>query len=338
MTKKSLIFIAILILLVLGIFQFSRAKNEPTSTSKEEIDFSYQEVDKLSRIFFANKSGKYIDLKKLEDGKWMLNNKYTAWQKKVDFLLYETFKKVRVKGAAPKPAVDNIIKRMAITGIKVELYSSDTSTPDQVYYIGGTTPDQLGTYFWAEGSTTPYVTYVPGFTGYLNSRFDLQPRNWISRTIFAYDKSDIQSIGVSYKNQACNIVQSNDQIILKDSNGNTLAANPDALSSYIAFFKKLNMEAIIDLTDNQKDSIQNTKPMAKITVTNKTAQAKTLNIYYKPSHDKMHNLHTVDGERLTFDPNRYYAIIEGNKDWMIIQDYTFAKVLRTADEFNSNFK
>jgi hypothetical protein len=334
MTKKSLVLLALLVSIAVGISFLSTRKKSSMTTAKKDVDFSYQQVNNITRIFFANKSGKYIDLEKQTEGLWTLNQKHTAWQKKVDFLLFETFSKIRIKGAAPKPAVDNVIKHMAITGIKVELYSSDPNNPDQVYYVGGTTPDQLGTYFWIEGSETPYVTYIPGFTGYLNARFDLQERNWISRTIFEYEKNDIKTIEVNFKDDQYRIEQDQNSIKMVNAAGAEIAANPSALSSYLASFKKLNMEAIIDLVDNQTDSILKTKPLATISVTNTKGQVKTLNIYTKPPYDKMHNLHTVDGERLTYDPNRYYAKLDGRADWMIIQDYTFGKILRTASEFN----
>ena len=331
MTRKPFVIIIVIALLTGGIWWMSKYQKSDSTKDHSEINFSYKNTEKVQRIFFTNKSKKFIDLRKKNDDTWTVNDKRVAWQKKVDFLL-ETFEKVRVKGTAPIPARDNIIKHMAITGIKVEIYS-DNEEPDLVYYIGGTTPDQMGTYFWMEGAETPYVTYIPGFTGYLNSRFDLQERNWYSPTLFEYKPENINAIGISLKGQSYTIQRREGNLVMLNQNGETYPANPNALSSYLNHFRKLNMEATIDLVEEKRDSILNTEPFAVVSVEDINNTTKTLLIFQKPAYDKMHNLHTDDGERLTYDPNRYFACWKGSKDFMIIQDYTFAKVLKKPEEF-----
>lgn len=333
MTKKSLIFTLILLALAAGIWWVSSLEKDDATQATDLTDFSYQEVENINRIFFGNKSGKHIDLVRVEPGKWTVNKEHTAWQKKVDFLLYETFGKIKIKGTVPKPALDNVIKNLTIAGIKVEIYAENIEEPVQVYYVGGSTPDQLGTYFWKPEAETPYIMYVPGFTGYLNSRFDLQERNWISRTLFAYEKEDVQSINVSFKDYQYSIDKLDSNFVLKDASGKMVNANPNAVNSYVSYFKRLNMESIIDLVEYKQDSILKTKPLAVLSVTDTKGETKTLSLYQKPSHDKMHNLHTDEGERLTYDPNRYYAKMSDAPEWMIVQEYTFGKVLRTPQEF-----
>lgn len=331
MTKKTVFLIGALVILAGGIWLVSTSGESGSSRAQEEIKFSIDQPEKINRIFFTNKSGKYIDLTKNKDSSWLVNNSYTAWQKKVDILL-ETFKKVRVKGTAPKPARDNVIAAMSVTGIKVEVYTG-SEIAEQVFYIGGTTPDQLGTYFWKEGAETPYVTYIPGFEGYLNSRFDLQEINWISPTIFAYNLNDIKQVAVNYSSDNFSIARNGQNWQMTDASGNPFAADSAIMVSYLRNFRKLNMESVLKLVENKRDSILSSTPFASIAVQDNNGGKKVLRLYQKPAYDKMHNLYTEDGERLTYDPNRYYANVEGKPEIMIVQDYTFAKVLRTSNDF-----
>mgnify|MGYP005664211907 FL=1 len=47
----------------------------------------------------------------------------------------------------------------------------------------------------------------------------------------------------------------------------------------------------------------------------------------------MHGLYDKDGNALAQDPSRYYALYNKIDRVLIVQDYTFNKVLKTAEDF-----
>ena len=74
-------------------------------------------------------------------------------------------------------------------------------------YIGGETADQLGTYMMISGAKEPYIVHIPGFNGYLSSRFLCKKEAWRSKKIFtkkvtkaSYQLDKDQKIEINKKN------------------------------------------------------------------------------------------------------------------------------------------
>ena len=89
---------------------------------------------------------------------------------------------MRIKHPIARSALENIIKRMSIQNTKVDIFQNNKQV--KTIYIGGETADQLGTFMMIEGAKEPYVVYIPGFNGYLSSRFSCQEHLWRDKKIF----------------------------------------------------------------------------------------------------------------------------------------------------------
>ena len=50
-----------------------------------------------------------------------------------------------------------------------------------------------------ENSSEPYVVSIPGFNGYLSSRFSCEENDWKDKIIFNYDKNEIESVHLNYR-------------------------------------------------------------------------------------------------------------------------------------------
>jgi hypothetical protein len=177
--KKNIVQIFIIIIL-LGIIVTAQIAPYGTSrlfdvlkigkkaTIKELRDFSIEDTASINRIFMVDKENNTADLREKEDGRWYINDKYLAKKHSINVLL-KTFKRMTIKNPVARSAEKNIIKQLATKSVKVEVYSGDDII--QTYYIGGVTQDQTGTYALLEGSDRPFVIEIPGFRGYLSSRF-----------------------------------------------------------------------------------------------------------------------------------------------------------------------
>ena len=337
-SKKYAIIFILLVGVIAGLYFL---KTKPSSSSEKVLDnFTLENPEQVSLIFMTDQTGdKQIFLRKQEDGRWTVNDSFIAWQKKVDFLINETMAKVEVQGPAPKAAVSNILSYMSINGVKVEIYKDDLQNPDQVYLVGNTTPTQLGTYFKSPGSATPMIIQIPGFNGFVNSRYALELDDWISRTVFGSKKSDIESITVTYPEEEKSFEISHsddDQYALTSTVVNTENMNSGAIKSYCNLFEKLNFETFVyTTTDSLKNALLEATPFCTIRVKSKNRGVDELKFYPKNTHEKMHGLYDKDGNALTQDPSRFYALYNHLERVLIVQDYTFGKVLQTAENFKN---
>ena len=65
---------------------------------------------------------------------------------------------IRIKSSVSEKKIDYVIKNIATTGVKIELFQENKRI--RSYYIGGNTKDYKGTYMMIEGSET----YIHAYT------------------------------------------------------------------------------------------------------------------------------------------------------------------------------
>jgi len=321
---------------LLGFYLNQSSKESDSTLDPNSVDFTIENPDEVTAIFLANKKGDYIHLTKMSSGSWVVNDTLPAWQKQVDILLRETMTKISVKGVVHENARTNVINRMASLGIKVEIFTNDPKTPSKVYFVGGTTPDQLGTYFWMEGARDPMILELPGMDGFVNTRYNLNLDDWISRNVIRARKDQIASISLQYPNapeQSFTIRVEGDQATIDGHNPKNLSINEGALRSYLNLFGMLNYESFDDRSAHEIDSILSQKPMYILSVSTKDGDSDTLTFYPKGSFDGMRGLYDREGNRLAYDPERYFAKWSDLDRLLVVQDYTFRKVLVSYQDF-----
>lgn len=334
---RTRLIIVFLIIGSLALYFFLSQRNKYTTVEDEDITFAFEKPEEITKIFIAQRNSDIpITIeKKGED--WVINGKYPAWKKKVDFLIYETFPKIKVKGPAPKAARANVISKMAVTGIKVEIYTDDPSKPASEYYVGQATTNMLGTYFWKEGAKTPYVVYIPGLDGYLTPRYIYNEDEWISRTIFSEPREDIKRISVEYpanKMSGFVITQLDSTIEISTDPGNPTDINISAVRSFINHFEKLNFEGFASIyKDSVVKAVLETTPFVRVELENKAGKIVSMEAYYLPTYDRMHGLYDNQGNMLKYDPNRFLAVVNNMNVPVVIQDYTFRKVFVDYKDF-----
>lgn len=315
--------------------------NNSSGTIKESLrDFAIKDTSSVTKIFLANKTGNTILLERANAGEWKLNEKYIARTELVKVLL-KTMKILEVKQPVQKAARENVLKKLASTGTKVEVYSGEDLI--KLYYVGGETQDQLGTFMLladektGENSSIPFVMYIPGFEGYLSSRYSCNLLDWRDRSIFKYTPIDIKSIKVENSEKPedgfeLNVLSVNNFSVKKLSDNKTVS-NLDTMSvkQYLAYFQNLNAEGFdLGSFKNKKDSILNSKVINTITVTDKNNQKKTLKTFYLQNIRKKSDSY---GNLLKYDPESMYCTIDNDGEVILIQYYQFGKVFQPYSYF-----
>ena len=141
---------------------------ENNKTNKK--NFAIPDSSVVSKIIMTDKSGNSILLKN-DSNNWIVNNKFDAWNNQVDYTL-KVMEDIRVKSSVAEEKIDYVIKNIATSGVKIELFQKNKKIKS--YYIGGNTKDYFGTYMMMEGSETPYVMHIPDRNpGILNPKFKI---------------------------------------------------------------------------------------------------------------------------------------------------------------------
>lgn len=310
--------------------------NSNSTLNVEKTSFAVEDTASISKIFMADKSGHSVTLKRISSGEWKVNDNIDARQDALNTLL-ATIKKVEMKAPIGINARENILKDLAARAIKVEIYQNDKLS--KVYYVGGPTPDNSGTYMAIEDDgefSDPYITYLPGFFGYLTTRYIVLEYKWRTTAIFNSPLSEISDLKVEYFDKDDDSFQitekDNGTYILKSLKFNTALMNFDtvALKEYLVNYRNVHFEAFEKLKEGTRDSVLATQPYFRISLTNKKGKTNSVTGFRIKALPGSVDL---KGKPIEFDTDRMYGKINEEPDLALIQYLTFDNLLKPLSWF-----
>ncbi len=200
MNRTLILLIAVAVLGGGAYFLTTQQQEGPvTSVVGADRDFAVDR-DLVHKIFIADRRDNRTLLERNSDGEtWTFDGKYVARPDAVEILL-ETIDKIRMRFKPTEAAVPHMRATLATQGLKVELYGKDDELL-KVYYIGGATNDERGTYIILEGEEQPYVAEVPNWEGNLRFRYNLRGDDWRDRTVLKAKADEIAAVSIEYPKQ-----------------------------------------------------------------------------------------------------------------------------------------
>ena len=187
-----------------------------------------------------------------------------------------------------------------------------------------------------DNAKDPYAMYLPGFNGYLNSRFFTDESQWRKRTIWGFDNRQIASIEMNYAentSESFTIKSKNDRVELFDVNGEQITeVNVTRLHEYLAAFRKTTYEGAIVPTDgiySKMDSIKAVGEIFTVAVTPKTGETITLKAYRIKAQPDTYD---INNQPRKWDPDRYYGIINDER-YVLVQNFGLQNILRVLSDF-----
>lgn len=160
--------------------------NAPSTLEKRECDFSVKNTKNITRVVLTDQKGRKLELKKNEQLLWIVNGTYEANDEALG-LLFSAIQKIVIRGSVRLNGVENVLRDLLKKHSRIEIYASGDK-PIKVYYVGGPTLDNLGTYMIMEVdgnmAKRPYITYIPGVDAYLTSRYNTDSLYWRTRWVY----------------------------------------------------------------------------------------------------------------------------------------------------------
>lgn len=339
--NRRIIIITIILALVAVFLIFNRSKS---TLNKEYSDFAINDTSVVSRIFMADKSGHSVDLIRSDSGIWKANSEYSVRADAMQIFL-KTILNVDVVEPVSKSSRNTIIKRIAASGVKVEIYQKKYRIDffglfrlfpheklAKVYYVGSNTPDNMGTYMIMEGSDVPFITYLPGFRGFIAVRYSPRIEDWREHTVFAVPISAIESVKVEFNEVpgfSFEVKKSGERSFSLSSLA-TGQIIPDydttRVLELLSSFSDLRFEAVVTGFSKEKnDSILNSPSFHIITVVDKFGKIHKVRTFHRknPGGETDEN-----GGFVPFDRDRMYAVMDDSKELVLIQFFVFDPVIQ----------
>ncbi|CAG0969935.1 MAG: DUF4340 domain-containing protein [Bacteroidetes bacterium] len=342
MSSNRLIY---LILLSLGIIAGILYLSQNSGTlSKELKDFAIEDTANITKLFLADAKNNSVLLEKQSNGTWLIDKKFKARKDAIENILL-TIKRVEVKYPVPESELKTIISQLSSNATKVEIYLNGKNKPEKVYYVGHATQNQFGTYMLLEKSgkksSVPFVTHIPGFFGYLSTRFFAQPFLWRDREIFTLSPEKIKSITVENTEEpetSFTIQQTSAQQFKLLNHKKIALSQFDTASvyNYLNRFSAIYFEQIAaEIETTKKDSILSSTPFHIFTLTDTDNKVKIVKTFHMPNHKG-----TVDheGHLFPWDVDRMFAQIiypDQSSDFVFVQFATFDKIISEINQFST---
>ncbi len=332
--KKNTVYF-ILILILAGVAIILVLNNKKTTLKKELRDFAIADTSVVDKIFMVDKENNKVELTRV-DGKWKVNKKFDARQDAIDVLL-ETLSNMEVRYPVPKSSHNTVVKRMSNQSTKVEVFSHGNLL--KTYFVGGPTQDHGGTYMLLKGSDVPMVVFIPGFNGYLSSRFFTREIDWRDNTIFKYSYPQIYSVTCEHpqepeKSFRITRLGANKFSIIRLSD-NTFLENYDTLAAktYLSYFKRISFDHFMtQIPKKKKDSILAATPVYIFTVEDINHNKKTIKTFLKdPEKNPKKAIFAKHYPK--YDENNMYGYIPGGTYLLMVQYFVFDPLIREPEDF-----
>ena len=346
MNKNKRTLYLVLILAVIAVLLVLQNRK---GTLSEKGQFAVEDTASVTKIFLADKRDNMVLLAKDSSGIWQLNDTLKARQEAVNILL-KTMKGLAVKAPVSKNSYNNVITRLAANSVKVEVYQNvfridlfdkiklfQHEKLTKVYYVGHPTPDNMGTFMMIEGSDTPFVVYLPGLRGYVSARYSAIPGDWRDHTIFRTPPDDVKFIKLEFPSEPAESFllekEGRSTIRITQLSSGKILERFDTASvvQFVSAYKFIAFESPLDAMEPKvMDSVRGSKPAHIITVGDVSGKVKSIKTFRRPNYDKQEDL---DGNIYPWDINRMYALIDDDREMVLVQYFVFDEITRPLSYF-----
>lgn len=336
---KVWIIIGVIVLGAVGAGIWWWTQNSDEAKAKKEATFKVEDIASITKIVLTREDKEQSTLTKTDAG-WVVNNKHTTRQELIDQLL-DAIKRIEALSPVPKRAHDNVMKEMLQKNIRVEIYTGKDK-PERVYFVGGPTLDNAGTYMIQEidgkPASRPYIIYIPGLQGYVTSRYATNQEVWRSRAVFNTDPAKIKSVTISYTDKPTEsfTIAKNAADSLTFYTYDNKIPQPQPKQAFLKVFTSYLNAITVETFANssaKKDSILKQSPFASIKITNKDKSTQTANLYYQEANKRSKREFDEKGNEVPIDVDRLWVGLNDNTDFAVGQYVLFGKLLRKPVDF-----
>lgn len=336
--KKNLIYLVVFVVLLIIAGWLLTERGSSGTLNKEGAEryaFTVKDTAEIDKIIIKDKTPREVVLRRKSDY-WTVNSKGRVRKDAIEVLL-ETFYRMEMRNFIQERMQETVIKRMTVYGKEVQVYKNGKLF--KTFYVGTETQDEMGTYMLIKGSDQPFAVHMPGFNGYLSSRFFTEEHLWKSRDVISIEPRSIRTIEMLYPDSLAASFKFNvfspDSMYIKSLQTGEVLRNRDKVKSnlFLGAFKNLKYEGMILKTDpiySRRDSLLASTPVFKMKLTDIDGKVTTLSGYrIKPSVE----VFDPEVERYDYDVDRMHGFIN-DQQMVLLQYYGLRPIMKGKDYFS----
>lgn len=328
--KKNLVYLIVfLVLLAVAGWLFSESSGGSTLAGPENYAFAVKDTASIQKIVISDKSPKKVTLSR-EGNRWVLNGEHAVRKDAMEVLL-ETLYRMEMRNFLPQRMIPVVEQNLATLGKKVEIYQNGDLS--KVLYVGLPTKDEMGSYMKIKDADAPYAVHIPGFNGFLNTRFIVDDYLWRSRELMRINPRNIKELSVLFPDSleqsftinvfspdSLYLVRASDNKVIKD-------ASQTKARLLLSAMKKLSYEGEIIPSDpiyNRRDSLLGAVPVFKVSVKDIDGKVQSFSGYkIKAAPETI----DFDDPKTFFDPDRLHGFINDER-MVLLQYYALRNIIR----------
>ena len=340
--------LVILITVILVTIALVLVLNQRSSTLRQGAsDFAVVDTANITRIFIVDKNNNSVLLERKSPSEWTLNREFKAQTFQVNALI-KTMADLEVRSPVPIAARNNVIARLAASNRKVEIYQHGYGINlfnliklfprerlAKVYYVGGPTADNLGTYMLMEGADEPFIVFIPSFRGFVAAMYSPIADNYRDHSIFSTRFRDLKLVEMEFfeePEESYVIRRLSDEVIefIPEYSDVPVAYDTIRVLEFLTSFAKIRFESLLNNKVDQafRDSVTSLTPAHIITLTDTDDQESQITTFRKGRLES-------DPEDWPYDLNRMYGLVNDGRDFVLVQYFVFDKLLRPASYFRT---
>jgi hypothetical protein len=294
------------------------------SDEESEYQFGFRDTAAIDSFSVSDKSPQSAVLKRGKNG-WTVDGK-PARADAVEVML-ETLARMEMRNFLAPNAQNEAIKRMAVYGKEVSVWSKGKRVLH--FFVGTDTPDQSGTYMMNASASQVFAVHMPGFNGFLSTRFIPDPVLWRDRLIFGAFGEKLRSLRMEYPREPIKSFQ-----LERDQARWRLAGSADEVDqarveTLLATLRTLRFEGAIVEKDPifaRKDSLLASSPVWLLELEDASGRVQSVRGYaIKPPEDT----YDSQGNPLTADPDRLHGILSDGQ-MVLLQYFGLQRVMISA--------
>ncbi len=300
---------------------------------KEEYAFYVEDTAAIDRIVLYDKSPAKVELVRTENG-WMVEGKHPARPDAIETILM-TLNRMQLRNFIPERMKETVLKRMSVYGTTVELYQNGEHL--KTIIVGTDAQDEMGTYMMIEGANAPYAVHIPGFNGFLSTRFFAEPYLWYERIITDMDPRSIKEVRVHYPDSMeasfnLRVHGSEDFALSRIQTGDLISPDPIKIKQFLVAVSRMRYEGAIIPSDPiyaRRDSLLAHTPVFELEVVN-DSESIVLKAFKIKGPEEAYD---PEAEAPEYDPDRLHAFIN-DEQMVLVQYYGLRNVLVSADDLS----
>ena len=245
-------------------------------------------------------------------------------------------KNISVQSSVSSDLKKTVVGNMASRHKKVQIFENGKNT--KTYFIGSPTSDHYGTYMLLEKngkkSSEAYVMHLPGFNGFLESRFYTEIKDWKHTGVYTMNPENIKQIKVEHyesPEDSYVITQADGRFDFTTIDGVPVGDyNLTLLQNYVRTYEKIFYNQIGDYTETQVDSIKKEDPTYIVSVTDNADNVKQVFFTLKETGETMDS---IIGKAIAYDVNMIHGYYPEGEEIYLFQYFSLGNMFAKKSYF-----